>query len=187
MEVSEPKRVGRRSEVDRRLYMMVGTESGRLRDSSTENIVRVLRLFNLCDIGPSSSAVEVPSPEARPSLAAVAAPRLTATDSPAGSPVAAQAGSAPPPAAGEASENGAAEAAADSDAARRETGGQATSSGGPEPRGKFDSPVLELARSEGGTGNGSGSERDRSLTRRGRDRGRSHRDKDNWRERDREG
>jgi SET domain/AWS domain len=42
----------KRSEVDRRLDSFVGP-SGRLRDVSQGSIVRMLRLFNLCDIGPT--------------------------------------------------------------------------------------------------------------------------------------
>ena len=41
----------RRSEVDRRLETLTGP-SGRLRDPSAGNIIRVLRLFNLCDVDP---------------------------------------------------------------------------------------------------------------------------------------
>ncbi|KAG2485616.1 hypothetical protein HYH03_015679 [Edaphochlamys debaryana] len=39
-----------RSEIDRRLDEVVGA-SGRLKDPSRQNIIKVLRLFNLCDIG----------------------------------------------------------------------------------------------------------------------------------------
>jgi hypothetical protein len=42
----------KRSEVDRRLDSLVGP-SGRLRDASRASIVGLLRMFNLCDIGPS--------------------------------------------------------------------------------------------------------------------------------------
>ncbi|KAK9868684.1 hypothetical protein WJX84_008524 [Apatococcus fuscideae] len=44
----------RRSEVDRRLETLTGP-SGRLRDPSAGNIIRVLRLFNLCDVDPLPS------------------------------------------------------------------------------------------------------------------------------------
>lgn len=44
----------RRSEVDRRLDGLVGP-SGRLRDTSPGAMVKMLRLFNLCDIGPVHS------------------------------------------------------------------------------------------------------------------------------------
>eukprot|EP00887_Chlorella_sp_A99_P003835 scaffold11.g3835.t1 len=51
-----PKRASlapaRRSEIDRRLDELVGP-SGRLRDVSHDAIVRFLRLFNLCEIGPT--------------------------------------------------------------------------------------------------------------------------------------
>ena len=41
----------RRSEVDRRLDSLTGP-SGRLKDPNAGNIIRVLRLFNLCDVDP---------------------------------------------------------------------------------------------------------------------------------------
>ncbi|KXZ54200.1 hypothetical protein GPECTOR_5g294 [Gonium pectorale] len=42
-----------RSEIDRRLDEVVGS-NGRLKDPSRQNIIKVLRLFNLCDIGGQS-------------------------------------------------------------------------------------------------------------------------------------
>ncbi|GIL91288.1 hypothetical protein Vretimale_10000 [Volvox reticuliferus] len=39
-----------RSEIDRRLEEVVGS-NGRLKDPSRQNVIKVLRLFNLCDIG----------------------------------------------------------------------------------------------------------------------------------------
>jgi histone-lysine N-methyltransferase SETD2 len=47
----------RRSEVDRRLESMVGP-SGRLRDAAPASVMRLLRLFNLCDIGPTVARAE---------------------------------------------------------------------------------------------------------------------------------
>ncbi|GAB4814631.1 hypothetical protein N2152v2_001677 [Parachlorella kessleri] len=47
----------RRSEIDRRLDDMVGP-SGKLRDTSPAGVIRFLRLFNLCDIGPTLSKTE---------------------------------------------------------------------------------------------------------------------------------
>ena len=46
------KRPVRRSEVDRRLDNLLGP-SGRLRDNTAKSVLSVLRLFNLCDIGPT--------------------------------------------------------------------------------------------------------------------------------------
>ena len=40
----------RRSEVDRRLEAMVGP-TGKLREMNTNAVVKMLRLFNLCDLG----------------------------------------------------------------------------------------------------------------------------------------
>jgi len=78
----------RRSEVDRRLDVLVGA-SGRLRETDQAGIVRMLRLFNLCDVGgvveggggaAASAAVPgggragpAPSPADGPSLAVDAA------------------------------------------------------------------------------------------------------------------
>lgn len=45
----------RRSEVDRQLDTLVAP-SGKLRDVGLNNIVRMLRLFNLCDVGTTTSA-----------------------------------------------------------------------------------------------------------------------------------
>ncbi|GAX78574.1 hypothetical protein CEUSTIGMA_g6014.t1, partial [Chlamydomonas eustigma] len=45
----------RRSEIDRRLDSLIG-QTGRLRDPSKQNIVKVLRMFNLCDIAPAAAA-----------------------------------------------------------------------------------------------------------------------------------
>ena len=47
------ERYAPRSEVQRRLDVLVG-KSGRLKDTSRDSIVFLLRLFNLCDLGPSS-------------------------------------------------------------------------------------------------------------------------------------
>ncbi|KAG1676074.1 hypothetical protein FOA52_014939 [Chlamydomonas sp. UWO 241] len=66
--------VKRRSEVDRRLDSLVAL-SGRLKDPSRANIVKVLRMFNLCDIGHAPVAAAAPPPggpstsSAAPSLA----------------------------------------------------------------------------------------------------------------------
>lgn len=55
---STPKGARKRSEIDRRLDSLV--PSGKLRDAATATVVKVLRLFNLCDIGaagqPSSTS-----------------------------------------------------------------------------------------------------------------------------------
>ena len=45
----------RRSEVDRRLDHLVGT-SGKLRETGLNSIIKMLRLFNLCDLTTSSSS-----------------------------------------------------------------------------------------------------------------------------------
>lgn len=50
--------VRRRSEVDRRLDSLVAA-TGRLRDSNTDAVVRMLRLFNLCDVGPSLTQADL--------------------------------------------------------------------------------------------------------------------------------
>lgn len=44
----------RRSEVDRRLDSLVAS-NGKLRDPGPSSIIRMLRLFNLCDLGTSTS------------------------------------------------------------------------------------------------------------------------------------
>ena len=44
----------RRSEVDRRLDNLVGG-SGKLREAGMNSIIKMLRLFNLCDLGTSST------------------------------------------------------------------------------------------------------------------------------------
>ncbi|KAJ9531590.1 hypothetical protein QJQ45_014945 [Haematococcus lacustris] len=44
------RQLRRRSEVDRHLERLVGP-SGRMKDASRQNIIKVLRMFNLCDIG----------------------------------------------------------------------------------------------------------------------------------------
>lgn len=55
----------RRSEVDRRLDHLVGN-SGKLRETGLNSIVKMLRLFNLCDLtssgGSGPSDVKVKSP-----------------------------------------------------------------------------------------------------------------------------
>jgi hypothetical protein len=56
-----PSRVRRRSEVDRRLDGLIGMH-GRLREATFDNVLRLLRLFNLCDIAPTVVAPEVASP-----------------------------------------------------------------------------------------------------------------------------
>ena len=48
----------RRSEIDRRLDEFLSS-SGRLKDSSERSVVKLLRLFNLCDIGPTVKKSEV--------------------------------------------------------------------------------------------------------------------------------
>lgn len=80
----------KRSEVDRRLDSFVGP-SGRLRDISQGSIVRMLRLFNLCDIGPTviktsggggdggSNAAGEKQNNATTMVAAAAATTVTAT------------------------------------------------------------------------------------------------------------
>ncbi|MEW5316180.1 MAG: hypothetical protein WDW38_007566 [Sanguina aurantia] len=50
----------KRSEIDRRLDGLVAA-SGRLKDSSKQNIIKVLRMFNLCDIGPPRVSVRQPA------------------------------------------------------------------------------------------------------------------------------
>lgn len=50
------ERYAPRSEVQRRLDVLVG-KSGRLKDTSRNSIVFLLRLFNLCDLGPASQKV----------------------------------------------------------------------------------------------------------------------------------
>ncbi|KAK9845360.1 hypothetical protein WJX81_004380 [Elliptochloris bilobata] len=66
----------RRSEVDRRLESLVGP-AGRLRDTSTDAIVRMLRLFNLCDIGPASDDARRKGPGGTPFGSPPAAPTQT--------------------------------------------------------------------------------------------------------------
>ena len=62
---SEPRAAssGRASEVDRKLHLLT-SEQGRLQEPFRENIVRMLRLFNLCDFSSdlSSRAPKVPCP-----------------------------------------------------------------------------------------------------------------------------
>lgn len=60
-ELVKRERVKRRSEVDRRLQILVGP-SGRLQEPSFENILRLLRLFNLCDIAPPVMAPDIGLP-----------------------------------------------------------------------------------------------------------------------------
>lgn len=84
-----PLKFRRRSEVDRRLDELVGT-SGRLKDASHDAVVRMLRLFNLCDVGPSLTQADLPNGgprSATPSAAAVttadqAAPMQVREESP---------------------------------------------------------------------------------------------------------
>ncbi|KAK9817923.1 hypothetical protein WJX72_004317 [[Myrmecia] bisecta] len=60
-----PLKFKRRSEVDRRLDTLA-TSQGRLREPNTNNIVRMLRLFNLCDIASTGApALESPVPGSR--------------------------------------------------------------------------------------------------------------------------
>ncbi|KAL4422425.1 hypothetical protein ABPG75_008622 [Micractinium tetrahymenae] len=47
----------RRSEIDRRLSELVNS-AGRLRDTHPDVVIRVLRLFNLCEIGPTVSKMD---------------------------------------------------------------------------------------------------------------------------------
>jgi len=66
----------RRSEVDRRLDTLVAG-NGKLRESGSHSIIRMLRLFNLCDLGTSSHdapADKVPS--RHPSLPVLWVPAL---------------------------------------------------------------------------------------------------------------
>ena len=49
----------RRSEVDRRLDNLVGN-SGKLRESGLSSIIKMLRLFNLCDLGSSTATAGDP-------------------------------------------------------------------------------------------------------------------------------
>jgi hypothetical protein len=66
--------VRRRSEVDRRLDSLVAA-NGRLRDSHTDAVVRMLRLFNLCDVGPSLTQADLaPTTNGSAAAAAKAAP-----------------------------------------------------------------------------------------------------------------
>ena len=46
----------RRSEVDRRLSFLLFKSHDVLRDVSPQGILRFLRLFNLCDVGPTTAA-----------------------------------------------------------------------------------------------------------------------------------
>lgn len=52
---SQQKGFRRRSEVDRRLDNLVGS-SGKLRETGLNGIIRMLRLFNLCDLGNTSAS-----------------------------------------------------------------------------------------------------------------------------------
>ncbi|KAF5842746.1 hypothetical protein DUNSADRAFT_5117 [Dunaliella salina] len=56
----------KRSEIDRRLDGLVGP-SGRLKDASKQNIIKVLRMFNLCDIGPNQGRSRPLAAPERPS------------------------------------------------------------------------------------------------------------------------
>ena len=51
----------RRSEIDRQLDALIGP-SGRLKEASRLNIIKVLRMFNLCDIAPSRTGPSRPLP-----------------------------------------------------------------------------------------------------------------------------
>jgi len=53
--------------------------TGRLRDTSTEAVVRVLRLFNLCDVGPAADDARRRAPGATP----LASPAATGAKLPA--------------------------------------------------------------------------------------------------------
>ncbi|GBF93173.1 histone-lysine N-methyltransferase [Raphidocelis subcapitata] len=59
----------KRSEVDRRLEGLVNKSTGRLRDQNQDSVIKVLRMFNLCDIAPRA-----PGGTASPSASA-ASPR----------------------------------------------------------------------------------------------------------------
>jgi hypothetical protein len=65
-DVPRRDRAQRRSEVDRRLEQLLHPESRRLRETSVDQVRRVLRLFNLCDIAP---AVVVPLGNVSPNQA----------------------------------------------------------------------------------------------------------------------
>jgi hypothetical protein len=78
---ASPPKFRRRSEVDRRLDALVG-HHGRLKDSATDSIVRMLRLFNLCDVGPTITQADVAATLAadgrRPASPAVPPPQQPA-------------------------------------------------------------------------------------------------------------
>lgn len=46
--------------------VQIYTTTGRLRDTSTDSIVRMLRLFNLCDIGPAGDDARRRGPRGTP-------------------------------------------------------------------------------------------------------------------------
>ena len=46
--------------------VQIYTTTGRLRDTSTDSIVRMLRLFNLCDIGPAGDDARRRGPSGTP-------------------------------------------------------------------------------------------------------------------------
>lgn len=48
----------RRSEVDRRLDNLVGN-NGKLREAGLNSVIKMLRLFNLCDLGNNGTAGSV--------------------------------------------------------------------------------------------------------------------------------
>ena len=65
----------RRSEVDRRLALLLG-ERGRFRDAATPEIVAVLRLFNLCDVGVTGASGQAATPAASPRHSVPASPSV---------------------------------------------------------------------------------------------------------------
>ncbi|CAL8462433.1 g1966 [Coccomyxa elongata] len=76
-----PTRFRRRSEVDRRLDELVGN-SGRLKEASHDAVVRMLRLFNLCDVGPTITQADLSNGAPRAAVARSSAPASPAAATP---------------------------------------------------------------------------------------------------------
>lgn len=66
---------------DRRLDELVGN-SGRLKEASHDAVVRMLRLFNLCDVGPTITQADLSNGAPRAAVARSSAPASPAAATP---------------------------------------------------------------------------------------------------------